>query len=254
MKYEVERQEIDNETFLQLRELTDNVVKFLDKRLIRHLDTVKPLFTVNKLFGTYIKSSVQDDVAGSDKAFAELQQLFSSVCEAPFGITKKLNPPLPSMNNKLSAHKYQYDLTIDSSKAKKVITSPVRWTISYSGDCSLQRINNMVNGEENINVEEIKQTILNHLILVVYLNNHNEFIQLFEDLSYKVDIVKLAYLGNLPVVTLRAPLKTVLPTNDFIEKVTQFSGIPAFQEIIKKDAIEAFSDPLKESFKKIINE
>jgi len=251
MNNAVERQEIDNETFLQLRKLTDTVVKFLDKRLNRHLDTIKPLFVVNKLFGTYVKSSVQDDVAGSDKAFAELQQLFSSVSESPFGITKKLNPPLLPISNKLSAHKFQYKLTINNTE--KEITSPVQWTISYSGDCSLQRMHNMLNGEEKYNVEEIKQTILNHLALVVYLKYHNEFIRLFEDLCYQVDIVKLGYLGNLPVVTLRSPLQTVLPTNAFIEKVTQFSGIPAFQEIIKPDAIEKFSDPLKASLEKVIN-
>jgi hypothetical protein len=56
-------------------------------------------------------------------------------------------------------------------------------------------------------------------------------------------------LGELPVVILKAPLESFLPSDDLILQITQLSGIPAFQEIIDPDAVENMRDPLKDEIK-----
>jgi hypothetical protein len=68
-----------------------------------------------------------------------------------------------------------------------------------------------------------------------------------------VGIRELPDFGGLPVVTLKAPLETFLPPDDFIVQVTRLSGIPAFQELIDLDALDNFPDPLRESLKNSIN-
>jgi hypothetical protein len=64
-----------------------------------------------------------------------------------------------------------------------------------------------------------------------------------------VETRELADLGGLPVVTLKIPLETFLPPDDFILQITQLSGIPAFQEIINSEAIEKIPDPLQKTLR-----
>jgi hypothetical protein len=93
----------------------------------------------------------------------------------------------------------------------------------------------------------MKQALIDHLTIVVFLRRFPALTQLFEDLRYEVETKKLSDLGGLPVVILKAPIETFLPPDDFIQQVTQLSGIPAFQEIVDLEAVESLPDPLKES-------
>jgi len=68
-----------------------------------------------------------------------------------------------------------------------------------------------------------------------------------------VVIQKLEDLGGLPVVILKAPIESFLPSDDFILKITQLSGIPAFQEIIDLDAVEKMPDPLRKTLQQAIS-
>lgn len=104
----------------------------------------------------------------------------------------------------------------------------------------------MISGAETHQPDDIKQSLIEHLIMVLLLKNYKDLAQLFQDLRYEVVIQKLEDLGGLPVVVLKAPIESFLPSDDFILQVTQLSGIPAFQEIIDLDAVEKMPDPLRE--------
>jgi hypothetical protein len=104
----------------------------------------------------------------------------------------------------------------------------------------------MASGAEARQTDEMRQGLINHLAMVIYLKHFPALNQLLEDLRYQVNIRNLADLGNLPVVVLTSPMETFLPPDDFIAQVTQLSGIPAFQEIIDPEGIENIPDPLKE--------
>jgi hypothetical protein len=247
---DITRKDLDNEQFMRLRQSTKSIMQLLDRRLKNHLNTLRPLFIPRKLLGTYIKSANPDEVSGSDKAFAELQAKYAALCEKPFGLPKNLPTPLLPISNQLDAIPLKYALhPQDSKKAATTITAATRWIISYRCECPYDRLKAMLAGDEDRQPDVMKQSLLAHLVLVVFLERFPALIQLLRDLRYGVEIRALDDLGGLPVVVLAAPLESFLPSDDFIVHVTQLSGIPAFQEIIDEDAVDRIQDLLRDELK-----
>lgn len=250
----IARKSLDNQEFFRLRQATEKIGNALVKRLSAHLETLSPLFVPRKLLGTFIKSAVVEDVPRSDKAFADLQERYASVSEKPFGLPKKLQPPLPSLAGQLDAALYQYPLVIDSGGDGKTVsvTSPVRWVLSFRSECPLVRLRAMVAGTESRNPDDMRIALLSHLALVVYLKHFPALVGLLGDLRYRVEVQELADLGGLPVVMVTAPVETFLPPDEFILQITQLSGISAFQEVTSTEAIDNIPDPLKNSLKSLL--
>jgi hypothetical protein len=248
------RKDLDNQQFIRLRKNTEKITKILDRRLKEHLNILKPLFTPRKLLGTYIKSVNMGDVPGSDKAFAELQEQYAAVCKKPFGLPKKLQIPLSPISSQIDAVPFKYSIYIADSKEKATsITAATRWILSYKSECPYFRLKAMVSGDETHQPDDIKQSLIEHLTMVLLLKNFKALSQLFQDLRYEVVIQKLEDLGGLPVVILKAPIESFLPSDDFILQVTQLSGIRAFQEIIDLDAVEKMPDPLREALQQAVS-
>ncbi len=244
------RKDLDNEQFMRLRQNTTSISQMLDKRLKSQLKILRPLFTPRKLLGTYIKSSSPDEVSGSDKAFADLQAKYAARCEKPFGLPKKLQTPLAPISNQLDAIPFKYTLhPQDTQKTPITITAATRWIVSYRSECPQDRLKAMLSGTENRQPEDMKQSLLAHITLVVFLQRFPALIRLLRDLRYGVEIMELDDLGGLPVVVLEAPLESFLPSDDFMLQITNLSGIPAFQEIIDEDAVDRIQDMLKDELK-----
>ena len=249
----IARKSLDNKEFLQLRQSTDRLAAALTQRLEDHLTTVRPLFTPRKLLGTYIKSASPEEVNGSDRAFARLQEQYGTICEEPFKLPKKLPTPLPAISNILESTPYQYMLALGGDTTKEVrITAPTRFIVSFQSECPLSRLRAMLSGAEGRQPDDMRQAILSHLVLVLFLEQFPALASLLTDLRYTVEIEKFADLGGLPAVILTAPLETFLPPDDFITEITQLSGIPAFQEIIGVDAVKNIPDPLQDTLQELV--
>lgn len=247
---EIVRKDLDNQQFMQLRQNTEKISEVLNKRLREHLKVLRPLFIPRKLLGTYIESTSTDEVHGSDKAFADLQKHFAAICEEPFGLSKKLRSPLAPISNKLDAVPYQYALYAGGSNEKATtVTAATRWILSYQSECTISRLAAMVSGAENPQPEDMKQSLIAHLTLVIFLKQFPALEQLLQDLRYEVAIEELKDLGGLPVVVLKAPIEPFLPPDDFILQITQLSGISAFQEIIDLDAVDNLPDLFKDALR-----
>ncbi len=251
---EIRRKTLDNQEFMQLRQTTEKISALLDKRLKDHLAVLRPLFLPKKLFGSYIKSASAEDVPGSDKAFAAFQEQYAAICESPFELPKKLKPPLPPISNQIQAVPYQYALPTGEGQEKATtITSPTRWVLAYQGDCPLNRLRAMIADREARQPDPMRQGIIDHLALVLFLKQFPAMGQLLEDLRYEVRVQPMADLGGLPVVMLRSPIEAFLPPDDFIFQITQLSGISEFKEIIDTEAVENIPDPLKASILETIS-
>lgn len=242
------RKNLDSQEFLQLRQATEKIAGTITKRLKGHLDVLRPLFMPRKLLGSYVKSANMEEVAGSDKAFAEFQERYAALCEQPFGLPKKLQPPLPPIANQLEVTPFHYSLYCEGSKDKAVrVTSPTKWIVSYRSECPLSRLEAMLSGAESRQADDMKCALIGHLAFVLLVEHFPGLQQLLEDLRYEVEFRQLSDLGRLPVVMVKAPLTTFLPPDDFILQITQLSGIAAFQEIVDLEALQNVADPLKES-------
>jgi len=250
---EILRKDLGSEEFLKLREATEKISNVLNKRLKSHLSILNSLFMPKRLFGTYIKSSTADEVSGSDKVFAELQEKYAVICKKPFDLPSKLQPPLTLQSHQVEASPFRYPLSLGGAENKTItVTSPGCWTLSYGGECALPRLKGMLSNAEPQQREVMKQAIIHHLLLMIFLNHFPALGRLLEDLRYQLEIREFPELGGLPVVMLKAPVATFLPPDEFLLQVTQFSGIPAFQEIFDPEALENLIDPLKASLTEVI--
>jgi len=253
MDEKISRKNLTNEEFLKLRQTTGKIEQVLNKRLRSHLDIIRPLFIPRILLGNLVKSAYTDEIPGAQKAFTELQEWYAKICEKPFGLPKKLQPPLPPISHQLECTPFQYSLSLEGEPGRSItITSPVKWILSYQSECPLNRLKAMASGMESRQPDEMRQGLINHLTLVVFLKRFPILNQLFEDLRYQPEIIELSDLGGLPVVILKTPVETFLPPDDFILQVTQLSGIAAFQEVIAFEAVENIPDPFKEHLKNLI--
>lgn len=242
------RKDLDRQEFLKLRQAAEKIYDTLTKRLQGHLEVLKALFLPRKLLGSYIKSAFSEEVAGAEKVFAILRERYARIAEDPFKLPKKLQPPLPPMSNQLDVIPFQYPLYCEDSMDKAVtVTSPTSWILFYRSECPISRLKAMLAGAESPQPEDMRRSLLDHMIPVIFLERFPALKNLLEDLRYQVETRELSDLGQLPVVVIKAPLKTFLPADDFILQVTQLSGVPAFREIIDLDALENLPDPLKES-------
>ncbi len=245
---EVSRKSLDDQEFLKLRRATEKISDILSKRIKSHLDVLKPLFVPKRLFGSYVKSASMDDVPGSDKAFAKLQERYGALSGEPFNLPRKLQTPLPAISNQLEVTPFQYLLPCGKSKDKTInVTSPIAWVIAYRSECPLTRLKAMISGNEARQPDDIRGSLVAHLAPVIFIEHFQALQQLLEDLRYRISVEELSDLGNLPVVTVKAPLETFLPPDDFILQVTQLSGVPAFEELIDLEQIQNMPDPMRES-------
>jgi hypothetical protein len=250
---EIPRKDLDIQQFMQLRQATQKIGSHLEKRLKLHTEILKPLFSPRKLLGNYIQSASNEEVLGSEKAFSSLQERYSAVCEKPFGLPRKLSPPLSPIATQLECSPFQYDLVVPGSQDKPtVITSPVRWILFFKCECDSNQLRDMVRGEKSRQPDEIKKSLISHLTMAVMLDRFPNLVELLTDLRYIVEIHRFDELGGLQAVMLKAPLEAFLPSNEFILQTTQLSGIRAFQEIIDPEAVANLRDPLKQALQKTV--
>ncbi len=246
---EIARKSLDNQEFLKLRQATEKISDVLARRLKSHLDVLRPLFVPKRLLGSYIKSATMEDVPGSDKAFAQLQERYTALSGEPFNLPKKLQTPLAPISNQLEVAPFQYPLYFGGSKDKAItVTSPIAWVLGYRSECPMARLKAMISGSETRQPDDMKGSLVAHLTPILFMEHFTALRQLLEDLRYTVSIdEELSDPAKLPVVMMKAPLETFLPPDDFILQVTQLSGVPAFQELIDLEQIQNMPDPLRES-------
>jgi hypothetical protein len=69
--------------------------------------------------------------------------------------------------------------------------------------------------------------------------------RLLSDLRFRWQLQPVPDLHNLPMHTLSFSLPSFRPSDDLILAATEFSGIPAFIELIDVAAVRDIADPLK---------
>jgi hypothetical protein len=79
-----------------------------------------------------------------------------------------------------------------------------------------------------------------------------ELATLFEGLRYKIEIRKCRELGDLPLVTVSAPIATILPSDQVLQLVSAVAGRPEFVEVIDTRQALNIPDPLQDQISQIL--
>src|SRR6266850_4174795 len=226
----------------ELRRKTEAVSQFLRQQIATHLETLRPLFAPERIFGKSAGGKV--DVPGAERALTELQQSYRPFSHKPYDLPETLDTNwLSLVGNALELHPWEY---VHQVQGKNItMSSPVRWVVNYRTNYTLAQVKNVLAGKETVRPEYLRQFVVNTLVLQLVLNRNPGLGQLFHDLRYELKTEIAPDLKGLPIVTITSCLTSFRPADDMIQAATAFSGVPAFIELLDTQALRQPIDSLQ---------
>ena len=236
------------EQLADLREKTEAVSQLLLNQLKGHLDTLRPLLAPRRILGNYVRSSVKEDILDTDVALKRLREKYKEVCSKPFALTAELDESVVAeMDSRLELYRWEYSHEASTARETKTITvaSPVKWALSYTSGYTVAQLREVVAGKRERRQEEVRQFLVNAIVVQLVLAKFSGITQLLKDLRYEVELEKCQGLGDLPLVTIRSSVPSFRPSDDIILAATRLSGVPAFIELIDFNILPTLDDPFK---------
>jgi hypothetical protein len=242
-----------NETFdipriIELRKLTRSISEKIETDLKGYLSTLAPLFSPAPILGEYIRGGSKTPIKGAEMAFRELKSRYQAIAgQKPFSLPTELSSPLDifAATPSLTEVAYPYSANQAKKSASLTVTSPLKWVLSYP-DLDPKRLLEMLQGNRNQLQDELSHALLQCLTLNLVLEKRPGIVKILQGLRFNLDTIHHEGLGELPVIIISCPLRTLLPPDEIIIQNTEISGIPSFEEIINIDDIRELSDPLQQ--------
>jgi hypothetical protein len=231
---------------LALRKLTRAMAEFVRGQARDYLNTLAPLLRPKAFLGEYIQGSSREGSARSERAFQELQRLYAAIANSgPFALPKELHPPLEleGAGMEMTPVEYVYETQTNGASKKVVITSPLKWVLTYAGFGPTQLREQLA--KQRLNDTEVQRSVLHFVALQVVLSYQKGAVSILEALRFPVESARLPEFGDLPLTVLASPVKTVRPPDAVIVESTEISGRDAFEEVVDVEAIGNLPDPFK---------
>src|SRR5262245_42554773 len=228
-----------------LRERTEIIARLLRERLAAQLEALRPLFAPRRLLGRHVRSSVREEIPGADRAFATLRERYQAACGRPFALPKELEGEPLTVEPILDLYPFEYRHRVGDERTI-TMTNPVCWLVSYRSGYTIAQLESALEVRSTLRPSDAKQFLLGALTLQLLFETFPEIRDVLTDLRYEVALEKRPGLGDLSLVTLRAPLPAFRPADDLIASATRLSGVPAFIELIDLEALPRLRDPLVE--------
>jgi hypothetical protein len=236
----------DIQKFLKLRKLTRAIADLLRGQLSDYIATLTPMLRPRSIFGEYIQGGAKESVRGADKAFLQLQRLYTTVVNAkPYNLLTELRVPiqLESATVELTPLEYSHVVSSDGGSKTIAVTSPLKWALTYTG-FSLAKLQDLLADRNRMN-EETHRFVLHHTALHVVLNSHPGLPRLLEALRFPVSSERFPAFGELPIACISSSVSTLRPSDELIIESTEISGRDAFEEVVNLDDLRNLEDPLK---------
>jgi len=233
----------------ELRRKTESVSRFLCGQISAHLETLRPVFAPERIFGKHAGGKVE--VAGAERALVELQQNYKPFTRKPYDLPETLDMNwLGLVGNALELHPWEY---VHEVQGKPVtITSPVRWMVNYRTNYNLAQVKIALDGKQTVRPEYLRQFVVNTLVLQSALSRNPGLTKLFQDLRYELKSETPPDLKGLPIITITSCLTSFRPADDLISAAIAFSGVPAFIELLDPQALAQMVDPLKNKLEALL--
>jgi hypothetical protein len=233
----------------ELRRKTEAISRFLRDQIAAHLETLRPLFALERILGKY--AGGKSDVPGVERTFAELQQSYRPFTRKPYDLPETFDPAwLGLVGHSLELHPWEY---VHQVQGKSItMSSPVRWVINFRTNYSLAQVKDALAGKEMARQDYLRQFAVNTLVLQLLLARNPGLVELFADLRSELKSEHPVELCGLPVVTITSVLTSFRPADELILAATAFSGVPAFIELINLEVVQMPKDPLKERLEELL--
>lgn len=240
----------------ELRRRTEAVSKFLQAQLLAHLETLRPLLSPARVFGQYVGAvGTKGDTSLADRAFAQLQQSYKPFSTRPFNLPSELDPYwLTLVGNRITLYPWEYTYEARTERETKLIvmTSPMRWVMGFTSAYTLSQVRQAVAGKGEARPEHIRQFVVNALVTQLTVTHTPGLASLFTDLRYHMQPDFMSDLATLPLTTITSGLPSFRPADELILSASNFSGVPAFIELIDIDALPHLQDPLKARIEELL--
>lgn len=230
----------------ELRSKTEAVSTLLRDQLVAHLETLRPILSPERLFGR--ASGAKPDAALADRALAQLQQSYRAFVARPFDLPAELDQYwLTLVGSRVALYPWEYTYHVGDGRDARAITmtAPVRWVLNFSSGYTLSQFRHAVASATERQPEQLRQFVVNALVMQLVFAHTPGLAALLGDLRYEVQTQTSPDLPKLPLTTVTSGIGSFRPADDLIRAATNFSGVPAFIELIDIDALSGLKDPLK---------
>jgi hypothetical protein len=242
------------EQLLHLHTLTREVSKFCQRQLRGYLDTISLLFRPRRTLGEAIEGGEKESVGGSDRTLAELRELYRKVALRPFDLRPELSVPLESISTQIQLYEWEYlhETKTDRGSQTIKVTSPLTWVLAYSSPYSLSMVRQVLAGQEKRDPEAVRAFVLRACVLHLQLAKFPTIAELFTGLRYRIEVRHSPEMGDLPLITISAPLETVRPPDNLVTIASGIAGGASFAEVLDLGSVKNLQDPLRQEIAAIL--
>ena len=236
------------EQLLQLHSLTKDVSKFCQKQLRGYFDTLALLFRPRRSLGEAIEGGERESVGGAERTVAELRELYRRVAVRPFDARPELSLPLESISTQIQLYEWEYLHETKTERGWRAIkvTAPLTWVVAYSSAYSLGMLRQALAAKEECDPEAVRAFVLRACVLHLHFAKFPAIADLLAGLRYHVEVRRSPELGDLPLVTVSAPLGTIRPPDNLVTLASGLAGGTSFAEVLDVATARGMIDPLRE--------
>src|SRR5450755_1043067 len=222
------------EQLLHLHTLTKDLAKLCQKQLRGYLDTLALLFRPRRILGEAMEGAERESVGGSERTVAELRELYRKVALRPFDLRPELSLPLESVSTQMQLYEWEYlhQTKTDRGWRSIKVTSPLTWVVTYSSNYSLPMFRQVLAGKEERDAEAVRAFVLRACLMHLHFTKFPAIAELLAGLRYRVEVRQSPELGDLPLVTVSAPLGTIRPPDNLVTLASGLAGGTSFAEVL----------------------
>ena len=241
--------EVSLQDLPELRTKTERVSQALSQQLSAHLETLRPLYAPERIFGKAAGGKI--DVPTGERAMSELKEKYAAFTGKPFLFPAELDlNSLTLTGSALELMPWEYSHVVGGKPI--TMTTPVRWALNYKSGLSFGKLRNALLGTEQVRPELLRQYVVNALVLQTVLKFNPGLPGLFSALRFDLHVETPPEFKGIPVISVLSCLQTFRPADDLIATATAFSGVPAFVELLDLEAVRSPRDVLKESLEQLL--
>lgn len=235
------------EQLLQLHALTKDVSQFCQKQLRGYLETMALLLRPRRFLGDAIEGSERESAGGSERSVAELRELYKRVAVRPFDLRPELSFPLESISTQIQLHEWEYAHETKTDRGWRTIkvTAPLTWVVSYSSPYPLSILRQVVAGQAERDPEAVRGFVLRACLMHLHFTKFPAIADLLAGLRYRVETRRSPELGDLPLLTVSAPLSTHRPPDNLVTMASGVAGGASFAEVLDVASVRGLRDPLR---------
>jgi serine/threonine protein kinase len=148
----------------QLRSKTERISSVLKEQLSGHLETLRPLFAPERLFGKLAGGKAE--APGIERTLVELQHSYRAFTAKPYDLPGSFDTSwLGLIGQVIGLDPWEYEITVQGKSI--AMTSPIKWVLLYRSNYTLAQVKRVLAGVEPVRLDYLRQFVVNALASIL---------------------------------------------------------------------------------------